>query len=118
LQPRTGRIRFFPNTVVTVYFDGTAGKTRLFSCYKFAMAKTIGQLLLFKYVGREINFLSKAFKTKRLAEKARSKFPERERKTIGSVWFESMPRRRGMGGKPGYLAVRVLGPLYPITAWV
>jgi hypothetical protein len=69
--------------VVTVYFDGTAGKTRLFSCYKFAMAKTIGQLLLFKYVGREINFLSKAFKTKRLAEKARSKFPERERKTIG-----------------------------------
>jgi hypothetical protein len=47
------------------------------------MAKTIEQWLLFKYVGREITFLSKPFKTKQLAEKARSKFPEREQKTIG-----------------------------------
>jgi hypothetical protein len=31
---------------------------------------------------REIKFLSKPFKTKQLAEKARSKFPERERKKI------------------------------------
>ena len=29
------------------------------------------------------SFLSKPFKTKQLAEKARSKYPERERKTIG-----------------------------------
>jgi hypothetical protein len=53
------------------------------SCYKFGMPKTIEQWLLFTYVGREITLLSKPFKTKQLAEKARSKFPERERKTIG-----------------------------------
>jgi hypothetical protein len=47
------------------------------------MAKTIEQWLLFKYIGAEITFLSKPFKTKQLAEKARSKYPERERKTIG-----------------------------------
>jgi hypothetical protein len=47
------------------------------------MSKTIEQWLLFKYVGREIMFVSKPFKTKQLAEKARSKYPERERKGIG-----------------------------------
>jgi hypothetical protein len=46
------------------------------------VATTIEQWLLFKYVGREIKFLSKPFKTTQLAEKARSKFPEQERKTI------------------------------------
>ena len=40
-------------------------------------------LARFTYVGREIEFLSKPFKTKQLAEKARAKYPERERKTIG-----------------------------------
>jgi len=53
------------------------------SCYKFGMPKTIEQWLLFKYVGREITFLSKPFNTKRVAEKARSKYPEKERKKIG-----------------------------------
>jgi hypothetical protein len=53
------------------------------SCYKLEMAKTIEQWLLFKYVGREIKFLSKPFKTKQLAEKARLKYPEKERKKIG-----------------------------------
>ncbi|MGC2767533.1 MAG: hypothetical protein WB607_18640 [Candidatus Acidiferrum sp.] len=47
------------------------------------MPKTIEQWLLFKYVGREITFLSKPFNTKRVAEKARSKYPEKERKKIG-----------------------------------
>jgi hypothetical protein len=47
------------------------------------MVKTIEQWLLFEYAGREITFLSKPFKTKRLAEKTRSKYPERERKSIG-----------------------------------
>jgi hypothetical protein len=47
------------------------------------MAKTVEQWLLFKYVGGEFTPLSKPFRTKQQAEKARSKYPERERKTIG-----------------------------------
>jgi hypothetical protein len=47
------------------------------------MPKTIEQWLLFTYVGREITLLSKPFKTKQLAEKARLKYPEKERKKIG-----------------------------------
>jgi hypothetical protein len=41
------------------------------------MPKTVEQWLLFKYVGRETEFLSKPSKTKQLAEKTRSKYPER-----------------------------------------
>ena len=37
---------------------------------------------LFEYVGRELVPLSKPFRTKEQAEKARLKFPERERKKI------------------------------------
>jgi hypothetical protein len=47
------------------------------------MAKAVEQWLLFKYVGGEFTPLSKPFGTKQQAEKARSKYPERERKTIG-----------------------------------
>jgi hypothetical protein len=47
------------------------------------MPKTIEQWLLFKYIDGEFTPLSKPLKTKQLAEKARSKFPERERKGIG-----------------------------------
>jgi hypothetical protein len=47
------------------------------------MPKPVVQWLLFKYIDGEITFLSKAFKTKQLAEKPRSKYPERERKKIG-----------------------------------
>jgi len=47
------------------------------------MPKTIEQWLLFKYVGLEFTPLSKPFKTKDQAEKARMKYPEPERKTIG-----------------------------------
>jgi hypothetical protein len=47
------------------------------------MAKTVEQWLLFKYIGGEFTPLSKPFKTKQQAEKARGKYPERERKTIG-----------------------------------
>jgi hypothetical protein len=53
------------------------------SCYKFGMSKTGEQWLLFKYVGGELTPLSKPFKTKKQAEKARLQYPERERKTIG-----------------------------------
>ncbi len=47
------------------------------------MPKTIEKWLLFKYVGVEFTPLSKPFKTKKEAEKAREKYPERLRKTIG-----------------------------------
>jgi hypothetical protein len=47
------------------------------------MAKTIEQWLLFKYIDGEFTPLSKPLKTKQLAEKSRSKLPERERKGIG-----------------------------------
>jgi hypothetical protein len=47
------------------------------------MPKTIEQWLLFKYVGGEFTPLSKPFKTKEQAEKARLKYPERQRKSIG-----------------------------------
>jgi hypothetical protein len=47
------------------------------------MSKTVGRWLLFEYVGLEFTPLSKPFKTKEQAEKAREKYPERERKKIG-----------------------------------
>ena len=39
--------------------------------------------VLFEYKGLELVILSKPFNTKKLAEKARLKYPERERKKIG-----------------------------------
>jgi len=39
--------------------------------------------LLFEYQGLELIILSKPFKTKELTEKARLKYPERERRKIG-----------------------------------
>jgi len=47
------------------------------------MPKIIEQWLLFKYIKGEFTPLSKPFKTKAAAEKAREKHPERERGTIG-----------------------------------
>jgi hypothetical protein len=47
------------------------------------MPKIIERWLLFKYVGGEFTLLSKPLKTKERAEKARLKYPEKERKTIG-----------------------------------
>jgi len=41
------------------------------------------QWLLFKYIGGEFTPLSKPFKTKTAAEKARLKLPERERRMVG-----------------------------------
>ncbi len=40
-------------------------------------------LLRLQFDDSEITFLSKPFESKQLAEKARSKYPERERKKIG-----------------------------------
>ena len=53
------------------------------ACYKLGMSKTAARWLLFKYLGGELTPLSKPFKTKKQAEKARLQYPERERKTIG-----------------------------------
>jgi hypothetical protein len=47
------------------------------------MSKIVEQWLLFEYVGLEFTPLSRPFKTKKQAEKAREKYPERLRKTIG-----------------------------------
>ncbi|HKM66072.1 MAG TPA: hypothetical protein VJX70_02810 [Candidatus Acidoferrum sp.] len=47
------------------------------------MPKITEQWLLYKYVGLEFTPLSKPFKSRQLAEKARLKFPERERRKIG-----------------------------------
>jgi hypothetical protein len=48
------------------------------------MSKTVEQWLLFKYIGLEFTPLSKKpLKTREQAEKAREKYPERLRKTIG-----------------------------------
>jgi hypothetical protein len=47
------------------------------------MTKTVEQWLLFKYVGGKFTPLSKPFKARILAEEARLKYPERERKKIG-----------------------------------
>ena len=47
------------------------------------MPKIVEQWLLFRYVDGQFTPLSKPFKTKKRAEKARSRYPERERKTIG-----------------------------------
>jgi hypothetical protein len=45
--------------------------------------KTSGRWLLFEYQDRELVILSKGFKTKELAEKARLKYPERIARKIG-----------------------------------
>jgi hypothetical protein len=47
------------------------------------MGKAIKRWLLFQFVAGEFMPLSKPFKTKQLAEKARLKYPERQRKKIG-----------------------------------
>jgi hypothetical protein len=44
--------------------------------------KFIEQWLLFKYIRGEFTVLSKPFKTKAQAEKARLKLPERERRGV------------------------------------
>ncbi len=46
------------------------------------MAKITQQWLLYKFIAGEFTPLSKPFKTKLQAEKAREKYPERQLKTI------------------------------------
>ena len=51
--------------------------------YTLDMPKANERWLLFQYEGRKLTPLSKPFKTKEQAEKARLRYPERERKTMG-----------------------------------
>ena len=51
--------------------------------YKFKMPRIIEKWLLYKYVGLEFTPLSRPFKSREMAEKAREKYPEKVRKTIG-----------------------------------
>jgi hypothetical protein len=53
------------------------------SCYKPEMSKIIERWQLIEYVGLEFTPLSKPFKKREQAEKAREKYPERLRKRIG-----------------------------------
>jgi hypothetical protein len=48
----------------------------------YILMKIIEQWLLFKYVDGQFTPLSKPFKTKAKAEKARLKLPERERRGV------------------------------------
>jgi hypothetical protein len=45
--------------------------------------KTSVRWFLFEYEGQKMVILSKGFKTKKLAEKARQKYPDRAGKKIG-----------------------------------
>jgi hypothetical protein len=47
------------------------------------MTKIVEQWLLFKYIEGQLTPLSKPFKTRDQAEKARAKYPDRERRKIG-----------------------------------
>jgi hypothetical protein len=47
------------------------------------MAKIVQQWILFEYVDGQLTPLSKPFKSKKLAEKERKKYSQRERKKIG-----------------------------------
>ena len=42
-----------------------------------------GQWVLFRYVGRECKVLSKPFKTKEAADRARAKLPQKEQRSVG-----------------------------------
>jgi len=47
------------------------------------MRKPVERWLLFQYVDGELTPLSKPFRSKNQAEKARLKYPERERRAVG-----------------------------------
>jgi hypothetical protein len=89
LRPIPGRNSCCTCWMITPYdlpkaYDRRLG-ARSPSCYKFEMSKTIEQWLLFEYIGLEFTPLSKPFKAREQAEKAREKYPERLRKGIGVI---------------------------------
>jgi hypothetical protein len=70
--------------MLTLQVDTPGGvvSLRCHLCYKSQMPKIILKWLLFKYIDGEFTPLSKPFKTKDQAEKARLKLPERERRSV------------------------------------
>ena len=52
-------------------------------CDKSEMSKIVDRWLLFEYLGPEFTPLSKPYKTREQAKKAREKYPERLHKRIG-----------------------------------
>jgi hypothetical protein len=58
------------------------GRNQPVPCYKHNLTKIV-ESGRYKYVGLEFTPLSKPFKTKEQAEKAREKYPERLRKKVG-----------------------------------
>jgi hypothetical protein len=62
------------------------------SCDKFPDESSV-RWLLFEYKGLELVLLSKPLKTKKLAEKARLKYPDSARRKIG-IGVVRVPRMR------------------------
>jgi hypothetical protein len=58
------------------------------------MPKPIDKWFLFQYVDGKLEPLSRPFKSKELADKARSKYPERERKKIGVGFVRGLSQVR------------------------
>lgn len=56
------------------------------------MPKNIDQWWLFSYVEGQFTPLGKPFKKKEHAERAREKYPERQRKRIGLGVIRTLPR--------------------------
>ena len=75
-------VMVLPVLVISAFQPATS-RSRPPPCYKFEMSNIVERWLLFEYVGPEFTPFSKPFKTREQAEKAREKYPERLRKTIG-----------------------------------
>jgi hypothetical protein len=58
------------------------------------MAKLVEQCFLYEYVAGELTLLSKPFKSKKLAEKEREKYSEKERRKIGLGLIRVGQRRK------------------------
>jgi hypothetical protein len=69
--------------VADISKDHQAGRVKGFSTINRRLMKSSVRWLLFEYNGLELVILSKPFKTKKLAENDRLKYPDRERQKIG-----------------------------------
>jgi hypothetical protein len=79
-------------------------------CYKIEMTKTIEQWLLFTFEHGEFTPLSKPFKTKKLAEKARLKYPDRVRRNRRGSRANPVVKRGNAGSEaaPGGFNAKML----------
>jgi hypothetical protein len=58
------------------------------------MPKIVEQWLLFTFIDGQLKPIGKPFKTKKQAEKAREKYPERKRKMIGVGGFRDVSKAK------------------------